>query len=563
VRALARFGGVAVAACVLGACGGRSPYWNAPANGVTSYGMADAVALVDDADHRVVLLTALAQQNLQTTAFTVGHHVTSTATSADGQRLFVLSSGDQPRRTAADEQPSLTVITVDPATFQATSKRYEMSVALPNLAIDPQKDWAVAYAGSNDSQSFVQNPNEIVIFDLDHDPSGSPAGANAPNGPNGPNGPNPASRTLQSFGGTPQRLTFTPVLELPASQRRLLVIESDIDVTLLDLTNSTLAKPPPEITVRLTSGMTSAQLQPAGVVVDGFDPTSTDDARIALRAVGDREIFTFTFGPPVAGSLNDFAPILNLTDVGGVPSDFAFVRTSAASSGLRVAALVPSTSSAVFVDPDSSVTTQVALPAPYSSLSLVTNVVNGTPAAGTDVALLWNAGIQSSSGVALWSLELAVGQPYFSVEVLGVTQPIQAVDDVSPPNQRLKVLETASASSFIVLDLGSSTASPLNTASQATLALAPDGERIWAFAQGGTALDQIPFANLNPVEVTTTQPIRAVYDVARPPAALGGDGGRSLIAIHDQGAVGATVFDALAPDTATSRVVPALVLEGP
>jgi hypothetical protein len=556
VRALARFGGVA-AACALGACGGRSPYWNAPVNGVSSYGMADAVALVDDADHRVVLVTALADQKLQTTAVPVGHHVTSTATSADGQRLFVLSSGDQPRRTAADEPPSLTVITVDPATFQATSKRYPMSVALPNLAIDPQKDWAVAYAGSNDTQSFVQNPNEIVIFDLDHDPSASPTGAS------GPNGPNPASRTLQSFGGTPQRLTFTPVLQLPASPRRLLVIESDIDVTLLDLTNSTQPRPPPEITVRLTSGTSAAQLQPAGVVVDGFDPTSAADARIALRAVGDREIFTFSFGPPAAGALNDFAPILNLTDVGGVPSDIAFVRTSASSAGLRVAALVPSTSSAVLVDPDSSVTTQVALPAPYSSLSLVTNVVNGTPAAGTDVAMLWNAGNGSSSGVALWSLELAVGQPYFSVQVLGVTQAIQTVDDVLPPNQRLKVLETASTSSFFVLDLSSGTASPLDTASRATLALAPDGERMWAFAQGGMALDQIPFANLNPVEVTTTLPISAVYDIARPPVAPGLDGGRSLIAIHDQGAVGATVFDALQPDTATSRVVPALLLEGP
>jgi hypothetical protein len=89
---------------------------------------------------------------------------------------------------------------------------------------------------------------------------------------------------------------------------------------------------------------------------------------------------------------------------------------------------------------------------------------------------------------------------------------------------------------------------------------------MWAFAQGGMALDQIPFANLNPVEVTTTLPISAVYDIARAPVApvaLGVDGGRSLIAIHDQGAVGATVFDALQPDTATSRLVPALLLEGP
>jgi hypothetical protein len=295
------------------------------------------------------------------------------------------------------------------------------------------------------------------------------------------------------------------------------------------------------------------------VIVDGFGPTSQADARIALRATGDREIFTFTFGPrspsdPSSSAVhNDFAPILNLTDVGGVPSDIAFVRTDA---GLRVAALVPSTSSAILVDPDSTETTTVALPAPYSNLSLVTSVL-GASSASTDVAMLWNANNSAGSGVALWTLGGAVGQPYFSVEVLGVTQPIQTVDDVSPPNQRLKVLETASQNAFFVLDLISRTASPLRTESRATLAIAPDGARLWAFARGGTQLDMLGFPSLNPVDLTTDQPIDAVYDVAR------ADGGRSLIAMHRQGAVGATVFDALEPDTATQRVVPALLLEGP
>lgn len=549
MSALLRLGGAAVVSCALGACGSRPSYWDSTASGATSYGLAGGVALVDDADHRVVLLTALADQRLDTTPFPIGHNVTSTVTSPDGAHLFVLSSGDAPR-TQAGDPPSLTVIDVDPTTFKGTSKRYKMSLALPNLAIDPQGAWAIAYAGSTATESFVQNPNEIVIFDLAA----------------GPGAQNPISRTLQSFGGTPQRLTFTPTLQLPAGPRRLLVIESDIDVTLLDLTNSfVMPTPPPEITVQLTSGTSAQQVAPAGIVVDGFDPTSQADARIALRATGDREIFTFTFGPPStsgssSGVHNDFAPILNLTDVGGVPSDIAFVRTDA---GLRVAALVPSASNAVLVDPDSSGTTAVALPAAYANLSLVTNVVGSASGANTDVAMLWNGGGAATSGVALWTLGGAVGQPYFSVEVLGVSQPIQTVDDVTHPNERLKVLETANANAFFVLDLLSRTASPLRTMSRATLTIAPDGERLWAYAQGGSDLAKLDFSNLNPVALTTDQPIAAVYDVARPPPGEGGDGGRSLIAIHDRGAVGATVFDALNPDTAPSRLVPALLLEGP
>ncbi len=358
--------------------------------------------------------------------------------------MFVLSSGDPLPRAANGDPPSLTTITIDPTTLAASQTRYPMSVALSNLAIDPLGQWAVAYAGSTPTEGFVQNPNELVFFDLT---------GQAP----------PISRNLQSFGGTPQQLTFTPVLALPAGPRRLLVLESDIDVTMLDLTNSELPVPPPEITVRLTSGANAQQVTPAGVVVDGFDSTDPANARLALRAVGDRNVFTFTFGPSAQGAANDFVPIPNLTDVGGVPSDIAFVRTDA---GLRVAALVPSTTSAVLVDPDTSATTQVALPSSYSTLSLVTSVVAApSSTTATDVAMLWNGGTTAASGVALWTLGTTVGQPYFSVEVLGVSQAIQTVEDVPSPNTppSRKVLEATSSNRFFVLDLISRTASPLRS----------------------------------------------------------------------------------------------------
>jgi hypothetical protein len=150
-----------------------------------------------------------------------------------------------------------------------------------------------------------------------------------------------------------------------------------------------------------------------------------------------------------------------------------------------------------------------------------------------------------------------VGQPYRSVEVVGVEQSIAAVDDVPMPNARLKVLELASQSGFYVLDLLTRTASPLGTMGAASLAIAPDGRRMWAFARGSTDLAAIDLATLQPVPLVTDAPIAATYDVAR------ADGGRSLVAIHAEGGVGATVFDALQPDTATSRRHSALLLGGP
>lgn len=519
--------------CAASGCGSRPSYWDSTPTTATSYGLSNGVALVDDSDHRVVLLTAQAGQQIATRPFPIGHHVISAASSPDGSRLFVLSAGDWPPRSSQDQRPSLTV--VDASGFDPQSSSYRMSAPLPSLAIDPAGHWAVAYAGAGAPALFVQNANELVLFDLTK-----------------PSGTAPVKHNIQSYGGTPQRLTFTPPLQLPGGkgQRRLLIVETDIDVTLLELDN-----PSVEVTVPLTSGTNGQQVQPAGVVVDGFDPTSEADSRIALRANGNRNVFTLLLGP---SDTNDLAPIINVIDVGGVPSDIAFVHAD--NGVLRVAALVPSISSAVLVDPDTSISARDPLPAAYSRLSLITSVVGSTTgSAGTDVAMLWNAGSATASGVAFWSLASALGQSYASVQPIAVSRPIARVDDVVA-HEKLKVLETADGSGFFVLDLLKGTAAPLPTLNRATLAMAPDGGRLWAFAHGGTDLAKLDFADLNPVLLTTDEPIEAVYDVLRPPSA---GGGRSLIAIHKLGTVGATVFDAMSPDTEPSQRVPALLLEGP
>lgn len=553
-------------ACGIGGCGGRPSYWNDPAPSpppsvATSYGLLNGVALVDDADHRVVFVTAQADQNVSTQSIGIGHNVLNVSTSSDGRRLFVLAQGDWPRQTVADEYPSLTVVDASTSILKSTS--YRMSVPLANLALDPlgdsNGDWAVAYAGSASTTSFVQNPNEIVLFDLNKPPSYSPAS------------PNPVLRTIQSFGGTPQQLVFTPTLMLPQGPRRLLLIETTVDLTMLDLNHAFDQPARPEITVQLTSGASANQVMPAGVAVDGRDPKDPNDARIALWAVSNTNVFSILLGAAPAnaasgqtGVPNDFAPSINLTDVGGVPSALSFVSTGGDPSApdpskplLRIAALVPSRVNAVLVDPDKSVTTAVGLPAAYSSFSLVTNVVASATsgAASTDVALLWNAGAGAASGIALWTLGDSVGQPYRSVDVLGATQPIQGAQKV--PNRDLEILQMANGAGFYVLDLVDRKAPPLVAMQMATLAIAPDGGRVWAFAQNGLDLSSIDFMTLNPIPLRTALPIAAVYDVART------GGGRSLIAIHTQGTVGATVFDALAPDTATSRRVPSLLLEGP
>jgi hypothetical protein len=523
----------------LGACGDRPDVYDAPIASVRAFGLENEVALVDDGAHRVVLLAPVADQEIERTSLGVGKGVIRTEASSDGKRLFVLSTGDLTRKKGTDEKPSLTVIE------GGAARRYPLEAPHSGLAIDPLGRWAAIFAappsaGGAPQATFVENPNEIVLVDL----TAPVESAVTP-------------RTLRSFGGLPQRVSFTPQLLLPAGPRRLMVVETDQDVALLDLDNVRSKPQRPEVTVRLTSGATALPNRPGGVVVDDGDPSRNDDARVGIRLENGSNVVTLTLVPNAPDAKtedpaqipNDFRTIVNLTDVGGIPGDIVFVHTEA---GLRLAAIVPTAKTAVLVDPETSITTNVDLPEPYAKISLITNVVGG--AAGSDTALLYGTG--GARGVAFWSLGRAEGQPYRSVEVVSLAASIGAILDVPPPRPELKILQGNGASAFYVLNLATRTASPLTTLGTASLLVSRDGLRLGAFERGRPRLAQVSLADLHPVPLPLDRPIDSVFDVARR------DGGRSLVALDSRGAVGATVLDAVAPDTAASRSFYGLLLEG-
>ncbi len=528
-----------VALASLAACGDRPAAWDTSATSSQAVGLDSAVALVDDAAHRTVFVSAKPGQEVELHAEEVGHGVVSALTSPDLTTLFTLSTGDFPRKSERDQKPSLQVFQRPAPGADFTGKKYDLSAPLSGVAIDPEGRYAALYAAGKGSTSFVENPNEIVLVDLK-----APAGQDAP-----------VSRTLRSFGGRPQRLTYTPTLNLPGGTRRLLVVETEQDVSIVDLDHMHDAVPRPEITVRLTSGANAQVLTPAGVVFDDGDPTRADDARIGIRVANDTNVVTLTLGPSTAAPgapppPNDFTPTINLTDVGGVASDIRFVRTD---GGLRLAALVPSARKAVLVEPDTSLTTDVQLDEPFQQMSLITSVVGG--GSGTDVALLYGASSGATSGVAFWALGKTSGQPYRSVEVLGIAGSVTRVIDVPAPHPELKVLQ-GSGDAFYVLNLATRTAAPLTTLSTATLDLSRDGERLWAFQKNTQNLSLITLGNVHPVPLYVDLAIDDVFDIDR----LGG--GHALVALHRYGSLGVTVFDADIPDAANSRTTGGLLLGG-
>jgi len=508
------------------ACGGRPDAWDAPGElPVTSVGLSGSVAVLDEPLERVLFLTSPAGQQLSVTDARVGKNVVSATPSGDRTKLFVLSSGVQPRRNPDDERPSLSVL--DGSISPKLVSRYTLTDPLQGLALDPQGKWAVVY----DAGGIVVNPNELIFVDLESDAD-------------------PVSKTIRSFGGRPQRLTFTGLLSVPNGEpRRFLIVETDRDVTLIDL--SDLARD--EVTIQLPETSSGASGAPAQVDFHEGDPLDPNDTRIAIRLEGDSNVLLVQLLPP-GGEDKPFLATPNEADVGGIPSSIGFVRTEG--DVLKLAALVPSTRTAALVDPATSVVDTVELPKAFSHITRITDDVDVKPAT-SDVALLWS---EQAAGVAFWRLGRTVDQLFRSVEALDIGISVGSVKSVPPEGlSHLKILESSGASEFYVLDLNERQSFPMLTdAPGFEVTVAPDGLRAWALEPGTPKVASIRLDDLHPTSVELERDVVAVHDVER------ADGGRSAIALHavQENALGATVLDALAPDTAKTRFYGGLLLGG-
>lgn len=505
--------GIGCLALLAGGCGDRNEFWDQPSAGIApAFGLQSSVVVLDGPADRALVFRSRGGE-LVRTSLKVGRNIVASAISSDMHRVALLAAGEQIQDEPDDPKPQLTIVDAPPGA-EPSVRTFPLKAPRTGLVLDPRGEFALVHAtpSTQGSSQLAENPNELIFVNLI---DGSIV-----------------TRSLRSFGSKPQRFTFTPPLGLPGGTRRLLIVETEQDLTLIDLAHLDR----PEITVRLTSGQDARVVQPAGVAFDDGDPARDDDTRLAVRTQNGSDVVTITFRP-AADAPSGFAPSINLASAGGVVSDLAFVQTD---TGLRVAALVPSARKAVLIEPDTSRTVDVELGASLSRMSLAGGSTDAVSAsAAGDVALLYGA--NGSSSVAFWSFRGAPSRPYRTVEILPLSSPVSEVRSIAQlPGKRMAI----GNGSLFVLDLEQRTASPLSTQSGSSVTIAPDGGRFWVYNAGVSELARFEVADLGLTRVQLQRTLQTVFDVETE------GGGRSLFAFDLTGTGALTLIDALAPDPA-------------
>jgi len=509
VAAVALIAGLNAAGCE------RDAVWESELDQAIALGLDRAAAIVDPQAERVLLLAPKADLTLEQQGFEINDGFATASATPNGARLLVLSHGVVPRQRATDPGPRLETFMANPA--PARGYAYALADPLSGIAVDPLSRYAVLHPKGE--TTFLQNPNELAVVDLTR----------------GAGETNPTYVTLRSFGGTPQSFTFTDTLSLPGGERRLLVVQTDRDVALVDFSALTL----PDITIPLSGG--SSTLVPGGVAVSDGSPDSDDDARIAIRVQGEANVIVVDLKAPLPDTVEQtpqsFQAIPNVVYVNGVPRDIAFVNTD---GGLRLAALLGST--LTLVDPATGVATEIVLGSTsFEHMSIVTDVV-GAGVDGSDVAMLWSS---ESAKIGFLAFGSTVGKPYKSVELLSLPSPVRRVDDVAGANPHLRILSSTTSNNLFVLDLLTRTAAPLVATQTDTQVLTSrDGLRGWL--SQGRALARLDLGSVHPQNLLLSRNITRVFDLQR------SNGNPAVLALHTHGAFahGATVLDANNPTLA-------------
>jgi hypothetical protein len=392
----------------------------------------DHIVLVDDEGDRAFILGVMPSGPSASPQIVELPHDPRTATRRNGaNEALILSMG---RRATSHESAQPAVLTA--LSSSGKTRRYELGEnPFDTLKQSDDGRYVFLFKDAN-TERLLDNPNEVAIIDLS-----KPPGKTSIN-----------LRTLRSFGDSPSTVVFAPSMNIVGEDRRLAVVLSNTNVTLIDLDHLDRL----ETTVQLSRAPGQSPVKPEQVL---FNPERSE---IYVRGGGSNDIFVFslTARAPEASDAaeskphNDFRPSIDQLGVGGQPTDMALYATK---DGTRLLVLSGEAQQAAIVDAATSQITTVDLPVVARSL-LLFKASSPRGDANSQRAMLYQP-----SGTSVVFLDLADLEQRGSrnVEVLELSASIEKLVPIVD-QQRLLVIH-AGIEGVSLIDLAGRTVSPITS----------------------------------------------------------------------------------------------------
>ena len=354
--------------------------------------------------------------------------------------LLILCEGQRGSTKEDAATATLAVLTAD-----LDLRAYELGNPFDALRQSEDGRFVLAFKqGATDR--LLDNLNEVAIVDLERTPADTQA---------------VTVRTLRSFGDVPQDAVFSPPMRIAGRERRLAVVLSERNVTLIDLGHLG-ERSRRETTVQLSSEAGVA-IKPSQVAF------ATDDPVLYIRADGSDEVYVFRLAEQQdnAGG-NDFRPSINQLAVGTSPRDMALYE---ANEGPRLLVVAGDSREAVVVEPGTSRATSVPLERAAEHILLYET--GGDPRPRTH-ALLYKPGTTFVSFLGLDDVEERTTR---NLDVLQLDLSISRLIPLLDQGVALLIHDTRGVS---LLDLASQTVSPISASEVLTDALFETAaQRLW------------------------------------------------------------------------------------
>jgi hypothetical protein len=454
-----------------------------------------------DGDQKQAFLLDLSQSRpkAQTARFELPPHASAAVRRNSHNEALILCAGQRELEESDAAPASLVVIAAD-----GKKREYKLGTTTFNaLTQSDDGRYAIAYRNGATPGRTLDNPNELVVVDLDRkvDEDGAVTG-----------------KSPAGLAHTIDHVIVSPTMTIADEDRRLLVLLSAAEVSVFDLNHLDRRATIVQLDER-------RKVDPAQVLFSSSQPT------FYVRGTSSDNIFMFRFEPfSNTPDGNDFQPSINPLSAGQTPQDIALFGGGSSERLLAIA-----NRQALVIDPATSKTVTVKLSAAADHILLFEGRAPRSESTQAR-ALLYS---MSESNLTFFDLEAIGDSPNDSVELVTAEQPVLSLIPLLDGDDKSVVL--LQEKQVTIVDLETRSLTPYATSTRLTDALFdPVRKMLWVGPSGAPYIQSLDLSSgRTGDELRLEAPINVLLPMFQH---------NRLVALHTEATGYLTLVDAERPD---------------